>query len=419
MAQEAGVGVGTVRRERSADRTQPGVDRQPLALDGAALPWGYDRDRVTVIVRDPDSAYVYWEIADEAIADARRRLGPGGAGAFCNLRVYDTTGRLFDGANANDFFDVGVRRTDREYFLAVRRPARTVHVEIGLKSHEGQFQPIARSGAAAFPRKEPSPNVAIEWTTVVTDHSHPSTRPYASRFRAAIPAPMDAWQASGSGPDGQGRIVSERGELIRSFPEAARLHRSDPAAFARWAGLLVEGALELLDRFEWHEGPFPVELRGAGGVEIHFAGSGPPVLIERQGVRFLERGPWTVTLRGLDAPSGRRLLGTWSVRWSIASSPLIERWARFMERRRMGAFARGAIGAGASERSAIVEQGASERWRLGASERISMGASERLFLGASEMVLGGATELSLAGASEQQPGGASEAGGRDPWLRDT
>jgi hypothetical protein len=415
---------------------------QPTTLEGYGLPWSYGRDRITLIVRDPDWAYAYWEITDEGLADARRRLGSEGSSAFCNLRIYDTTGRFFDGANANDFFDVRVERTDRESFLAVRWPARTVQAEIGLKSHEGHFQPIARSGAGEFPRKEPSSNMAVEWTTVVTDHSHPSTRPYLSRYRGAIPEPIDAWQASAPEPEGQGRIVSERSELIRTFPEAARLHRSDPAAFARWAGLLFEGAAELLEGLEWHAGPFPLELRGAGSVEIHFAGSGPPAIVERQGVRFLTQGPWNVIIRG-SGVSGRRVLGTWSIRWSIASGPLIERWGRFLERQRRGVFARKTIGAGGSERLALLEHGASERWRLGASERLLIGASERLLLGSSQLVFAGATELALggeqrllgaserwlgaserwlAGASEQQPGGASEAsesGGRHPWRTGT
>jgi len=437
-----------VGKEPKPDRGREASRAEATGIDGPMLPWAYGRDRVTVIVRDPDSAYVYWEITDEAIRAALRTLGA--SNASCNLRVYDTTGRLFDGSNANEFFDVGIQRTDRKYFLFIQRPGRIVHIEIGLKADDGRFQPIARSGAAWFPRKEPSSNVAVEWTTVATDHSHPSTRPYTSCYRAAAPAAVDAWQATASEPDREGRIVSERSELIRIFPEAARLHRSDPAAFARWAGLLLEGRAELLERFEWQAGPFPVELRG-GAVEIRFAGGGPPVVLERQGIRFLTQGPWNLVIRGVSPTSGGRILGTWSVRWSIASGPLLERWSRFLERRRTGAFAHKALSAaGGSERVGAFEQGASEQWRLGASERLLIGASERWLRGASELFFAGASERALAGASEQrwlgasgrwaggseqlwagaserwfpgaseqQRGSASDAFGREPWRRDT
>src|ERR1700733_13849984 len=100
---------------------------RPVEMDAGDLPWGYGEDRITAIVRDPDSAYLYWEITDEGIAGARGRLGAGGAGGWCNLRVYDTTGHDFDGTNANDYFDIRVERDERDYFVMIRRPTSAMH----------------------------------------------------------------------------------------------------------------------------------------------------------------------------------------------------------------------------------------------------------------------------------------------------
>src|ERR1019366_8716892 len=61
---------------------------RPVDIDAGDLPWGYGENRITAIVRDPDSAYLYWEITDEGIAAARSRLGPGGDRGWCNLRIY-------------------------------------------------------------------------------------------------------------------------------------------------------------------------------------------------------------------------------------------------------------------------------------------------------------------------------------------
>src|SRR5208337_990093 len=94
----------------------------PPSIDAGDLPWTYGEDRITAMARDPESAYVYWEITDDGIASARSRLGAAGAHGWCNLRVYDTTGRDFDGVNAHDYFDIGIDRRDREYFLMIRRP---------------------------------------------------------------------------------------------------------------------------------------------------------------------------------------------------------------------------------------------------------------------------------------------------------
>src|ERR1700729_236056 len=84
------------------------LGRPPARFDGLELPWAYGDNRITAMVRSPDSLYLYWEITDEGIADARGRLGAGGPDGWCNLRVYDTTGREFDGINANDYFDVRI-----------------------------------------------------------------------------------------------------------------------------------------------------------------------------------------------------------------------------------------------------------------------------------------------------------------------
>src|SRR5690242_16150392 len=61
------------------------------------IPWGYGQDRVTAMAVDPDRLYAYWEVTDPAIERARRGLGHGGKDAWLCLRIYDISGRIFDG----------------------------------------------------------------------------------------------------------------------------------------------------------------------------------------------------------------------------------------------------------------------------------------------------------------------------------
>ena len=103
------------------------------------IPWGYDQNRVTAMVVDPKRLYAYWEVRDDAIESARAALGRGGKDAWLNLRVYDITGRIFDGTNAHSYLDVKLERSDRQWFFAIGKPTSTHCVEIGMKSYEGYF----------------------------------------------------------------------------------------------------------------------------------------------------------------------------------------------------------------------------------------------------------------------------------------
>src|SRR3990167_3935477 len=138
----------------------------PLDLEPAApprlgdVPWGYGQDRVTALARDPHWIFVSWELTDQALERARAEVGA--ADAECVLRVYDTTWRLFDGTNANWYFDVPVHRPANNHYVCVQRLASVFHVDIGVRSHEGSFATIARSAPVETPRNSISPDTGVE-----------------------------------------------------------------------------------------------------------------------------------------------------------------------------------------------------------------------------------------------------------------
>jgi hypothetical protein len=413
----------------------------PARFGGLELPWSYGDDRISALVRSPDSLYVYWEITDEGIQGARGRLGPAGAHGECNLRVYDTTGRDFDGTNANDYFDVRVDRRDREYFLNLHRPSASFHVEIGIKSHEGYFQPIARSGRADFPRKGPSSSHALEWMTVTSDVGHPAAQPYVSRYSGPPP---------GSGPS---HVEARAGQAHEGPPgggahgEARTFTWAHPArAEVRWEGPWISGGWRTewrmrwvggregrgesslpIESAQWSVGPFPITLLDPGNtgrVEVRFVGEGGVILEHASGLEVF--GPWEVRIHSFQTESERRVLGAWRIHWIRVEPVKVERWWSAFERSRVNAWAAGRVVAGASELHALAWGGASEAWRMGASERRSVGGSEWLAMGASEIARGGASELLYGGASALLYGGASgvvwggasgrEWGGASEWL---
>ncbi|HET9235098.1 MAG TPA: DUF4912 domain-containing protein, partial [Candidatus Eisenbacteria bacterium] len=120
------------------------------------IPWGYGVTRVTAMAVDPERFFAYWEITDPDLERARAMLAEGSSARLV-LRIYDVTGRIFDGTNAHHSFDVPVERTDRQWFLNLNRPESRAVVELGVVGTQGSFAPLARSNPVDFPRREPAP----------------------------------------------------------------------------------------------------------------------------------------------------------------------------------------------------------------------------------------------------------------------
>src|SRR5687768_3860908 len=109
-----------VLRIEKGRTTPPSEDEpEPRGSHDEHIPWGYGRDRITSMAVDPNRLYLYWELTDPSIDKARQALGAGAKDAWVNLRIYDVTGRIFDGTNAHSYFDIKVDRSDRQWFMHV------------------------------------------------------------------------------------------------------------------------------------------------------------------------------------------------------------------------------------------------------------------------------------------------------------
>ena len=197
----------------------PAVDAAPMPQH---IPWGYGYDRVTAMVIDPERLFVYWEVTDDAVAAARAGLGPAGANAWLNLRVYDITGRLFDGTNAHSYFDHRIERSDRQWFFVINKPTSSACVEVGLKSEEGYFAKVVRSGRAEFPRREPMPGGAVEWLTVrasgeIQGHHHGAS-PSNGVAAGGTEAGAAGAHGGGPGPGGESPSWADWTEHFGGFP---------------------------------------------------------------------------------------------------------------------------------------------------------------------------------------------------------
>jgi hypothetical protein len=373
------------------------------------IPWGYGQDRVTAMVVDPESLYVYWEVTDTALERARAGLGPGGRDAWLNLRVYDVTNRIFDGTNAHHYFDHSLSRTDRQWFFFIGRPSSTVVVEVGLKSQEGYFVRIARSSRTDFPRREPVSAGGVEWLTVHSARGELGEPVTESRV---IPTVV----SGGVGLSGQpefARVWDIRRTHGEPDGEWTIHDESFGTAWEKWGEWALERTIEWegpVIQTSWEAGPYSYPVEPARYVEERFDGTMTVHSVD--GRTHIVHGARQIVIRGLAARAERRILAVWEVHHSwIARAGVAVRT--------VGAAACTAGGSeqmalGASElrwlaASELRLGGASELYRLGASELRYLGASERLYAGASEWRAKGASELRYLGASEWRERGASEA----------
>src|SRR5512133_2245993 len=424
--EEPAAAAAEVRRDGVAAEQDPAATAK-LALGPGArerdrpatIPWSYAADRVTAAAVDPDRLFVYWEVTDPAMERARAALGPGGAGAWLVLRVYDTSGLIFDGTNAHAYFDHQVDRATRQWFFDIGKPTSTAFVELGMKSAEGFFAKIVRSGRVDFPRREPAPWRDPEWMTV---------RPWSGEIAEVHRGPGGTHGGGGAPPEPPAHALAPHGfeplplwtlrdphavheVVLRQLLESG-WERVEWSEASGADGFALEGRIEWESPrvvTSWEAGPFayPVELEPPRREE--WAGLGHAY--RAGGVTHVVQGPWRVVIHGLGARHEHERLGAWEIHRSWTVHGGRERRVGSAGAVRSAGGSEQVAAQGASERawssgSEVRMKGASERFRIGASQAPLRGASERRYAGGSESRLGGASEGSRAGGSEERLGGS-------------
>jgi len=106
-----------------------------------------------------------------AIEQAKERSGDPSAALV--LRFYEVTLVEFDGKNATETFDAPVDGLRGNYYINLWSPKKTLIAELGMKSGDGSFCPVARSNPIDLPRDAESAQYAEKFSTVLpsTDSS--------------------------------------------------------------------------------------------------------------------------------------------------------------------------------------------------------------------------------------------------------
>jgi uncharacterized protein len=127
------------------------------------LPSSYDQDKIILQVRDPHWVHSYWELRGQTIDGLKSKLGDDFYRAKKVLRVYDVTNIIFNGFNANSFFDIQINDYANSWYIDTAGPGRSWCVDLGLMLANGRFITILRSNVVQTPLDGPSGITDEEW----------------------------------------------------------------------------------------------------------------------------------------------------------------------------------------------------------------------------------------------------------------
>ena len=110
-------------------------------------PQSYDMNKVVMLPVDPKFAFIYWEVRQDTLDGVLHAFG-----GKLTLRVYDVTNVDFNGYNAHEWWDMDIYHRTGTWYLRHLKSDRNLVVDVGVKSHDGNYHVISRSRAMYFPR---------------------------------------------------------------------------------------------------------------------------------------------------------------------------------------------------------------------------------------------------------------------------
>ncbi|MDD5072952.1 MAG: DUF4912 domain-containing protein [Candidatus Omnitrophica bacterium] len=160
------VELGRDRAEESKYYPRPTPYLPPRQWEHEELPSKYGDTRIVVMTRDPHWIFAYWEVGDERRMQIEREASASWDNLRKVLRVYDVTGKGFNGSNANRFFDIDINSAAANWYINVGEADRSWCVDLGVITSSGKFILIARSNIVSTPRDSASDVIDEEWMSI-------------------------------------------------------------------------------------------------------------------------------------------------------------------------------------------------------------------------------------------------------------
>ncbi|MDX2255158.1 MAG: DUF4912 domain-containing protein [Pseudanabaenaceae cyanobacterium bins.39] len=142
---------------------------EPLAAVDASmgdLPSGYGESRIVLLPRDPQWAYVYWDVPNSKKEELRSQ-----GGQQLALRLYDATDINLDYQTPNNLQEYNSDELAREWYVPIPISDRDYVAELGYRCADGRWLVLTRSKVVHVPPVFPSDWVEDNFITVPWDQS--------------------------------------------------------------------------------------------------------------------------------------------------------------------------------------------------------------------------------------------------------
>ena len=129
-----------------------------------------EESRIVLMDIDPYRLHAYWEIAHVGKKRILAQLDEPSHPPRQIIRVYDVTYIHFDGKNAPSYFDIEIDKDKGNWYINLWSPHKSFCAEIGMRSIQGDFYPLARSNFIDTPRPYQSTSAEEQWMKVSGDY---------------------------------------------------------------------------------------------------------------------------------------------------------------------------------------------------------------------------------------------------------
>ena len=207
------------------------------------LPDSCGKNRIVLLPVEPYLLHVYWDFTPAELDKAKHQINKEHAQSRAILRCYDITNTIFDGTNANGSFDVHIDLLSKCWYVHLWSPEKAYFIELGFKTEDGRFYPIARSNIADIPPAWPAPKSVQHYMHVEGDYDLLET----------VPAPIDVQPSDGLTPPKAYRAEPElpwAAERERSYETRSPFTAEDNSSIAeahKEKGHPKEGKLDLTE----------------------------------------------------------------------------------------------------------------------------------------------------------------------------